>query len=107
VSIVRPTNYPSWLDGPTMDLGDSVYADWGSNTNGKRTHLIVTHTCGRQKTGWWSASIAFDVPENAETSRNKWQVVSWEPLTLSPSLQLNCGCPLGHGFIQNGRWVRA
>lgn len=33
-----------------------------------------------------------------------WQVESWEPLTLSPSLLCSCG---DHGFIKQGRWVRA
>ena len=38
-----------------------------------------------------------------------WQVQSWEPLTLSPSLLCNpvkggCG---DHGFIKAGKWVRA
>ncbi|TCO57128.1 DUF6527 family protein [Actinocrispum wychmicini] len=34
-----------------------------------------------------------------------WQVESWEPLTLSPSLFCRtCG---DHGFIREGRWVPA
>ena len=31
-----------------------------------------------------------------------WQVLSWEPLTLQPSLLCHCG---DHGLIQDGRWV--
>lgn len=32
-----------------------------------------------------------------------WDVLSWEPLTLSPSLLCKvCG---SHGFIQSGTWV--
>lgn len=34
-----------------------------------------------------------------------WQVQSQEPLTLSPSL-LCCACG-DHGFIRDGKWVRA
>lgn len=34
-----------------------------------------------------------------------WQVESWEPLTLSPSLL--CGRCGDHGFIREGRWVPA
>lgn len=30
-----------------------------------------------------------------------WQVESWEPLTISPSVLCSCG---DHGFIRNGRW---
>lgn len=34
-----------------------------------------------------------------------WQVVSWEPLTLSPSLLcMRCG---DHGFVREGKWVPA
>lgn len=33
-----------------------------------------------------------------------WDVVSWEPLTISPSFLCHCGF---HGWIQNGRWVPA
>ena len=41
------------------------------------------------------------VPERA-----RWQVASLEPETLeiSPSVLCSCG---DHGFIRNGRWVRA
>lgn len=35
----------------------------------------------------------------------EWDVVSWEPLTISPSLLcLDCGA---HGFIRDGKWVPA
>ena len=34
-----------------------------------------------------------------------WDVVSWDPLTLTPSLLCrSCG---DHGHITNGRWVKA
>jgi hypothetical protein len=37
--------------------------------------------------------------------REGWTVESWEPLTLSPSILRNeCGC---HGYIREGKWVRA
>jgi hypothetical protein len=32
-----------------------------------------------------------------------WTVESWEPLTISPSIQTGC-C---HGFIRNGKWQPA
>lgn len=43
---------------------------------------------------------------------SRWVVESWEPLTLSPSLLckavLSDGRPCDdHGFIRDGRWVRA
>lgn len=45
------------------------------------------------------------VSQQIDGGRARWQVVSWEPLTLSPSLLCRaCGM---HGFIQQGRWVPA
>lgn len=35
----------------------------------------------------------------------RWTVESWNPLTLSPSILCEiCG---DHGFIKNGKWVKA
>lgn len=56
---------------------------------------------GRPCAGW----IALDVPANDWLSADrKWQVESWDPLTLSPSLLCGCG---DHGFVRNGTWVPA
>jgi len=54
-------------------------------------------------------------PDNAKTcsgclswdaaDANHWDLISLEPLTLSPSLLCNaCGA---HGFIREGKWVPA
>ena len=50
--------------------------------------------------------IHFDVPGAREVfgEEHVWQVLQWEPLTVAPSLLCHCG---DHGFIRNGRWVRA
>jgi hypothetical protein len=51
-----------------------------------------------------SGFVHFDLPEVVTVFPNhpKWQVVSWEPLTLSPSILCRrCG---DHGFIRNGKW---
>lgn len=39
--------------------------------------------------------------------RPTWEVQSWDPLTISPSVLCNGnhGCGGYHGFIQNGTWV--
>ena len=53
------------------------------------------------------SAVHFDIPEALLMGgeRNVWRVESWDPLTLSPSLLcLLCG---DHGFIREGRWVRA
>lgn len=65
--------------------------------------------------------ITFDSPSMRATGkpdRALWQVQSWEPLTISPSLLCKMpkfgpdgpipGTECGdHGFIREGRWVRA
>lgn len=49
--------------------------------------------------------ITFDSPIAREVFHGPfWLVESWDPLTLSPSLLCACG---DHGFIKNGKWVRA
>jgi Family of unknown function (DUF6527) len=37
--------------------------------------------------------------------RPMWQVTSWEPLTLTPSLL--CGACGDHGWIRAGAWIRS
>ncbi len=51
-------------------------------------------------------SVLFDLPQNADfPDHAKWQVISEEPLTLSPSLLCTiCGA---HGWIRDGAWVSA
>lgn len=48
--------------------------------------------------------ITIDTPETQKvfSAYPKWQVGSWEPLTLTPSVLCSCGW---HGFITAGRWV--
>lgn len=94
-----------WADLPTdiiIDLGnDTKYSkvvdkdkkwiginEWHLNPNGE--------LCG----GW----VPFDVKSDYINPNNptKWTVESYEPLTLSPSLQCTtCG---HHGHIRNNRW---
>lgn len=54
-----------------------------------------------------SSGVHFDLPQLGEAGLGShvWQVESWEPLTLSPSLLCRrCG---DHGFIRDGRWIPA
>jgi len=51
-------------------------------------------------------AIWFDCPVVNEVfaGHPKWTVESWEPLTCSPSFLCHCG---DHGFIKQGKWIRA
>lgn len=52
-----------------------------------------------------AGGVNFDLPEvRAITKQAVWQVESWEPLTISPSVLCSCG---DHGFIREGKWVTA
>lgn len=56
---------------------------------------------GKPCIGW----ILFDTSANRDwPAERKWQVESWDPITLSPSLLCRCG---DHGFVRNGTWVPA
>lgn len=54
------------------------------------------------------SAINFDIPEMVKAklgAGHVWQVHSFDPLTVSPSLLcMRCG---DHGFIRDGRWVPA
>jgi hypothetical protein len=67
----------------------------------ERAGAVISH-------GSCEAAVHFEgtqLHEFYRDGKNFWTVVSWEPLTLSPSvLCRKCG---DHGFIRDGRWVRA
>ena len=48
-------------------------------------------------------SVTFDLPVNAG-EKKLWKVLSWSPLTLSPSIEDKTCSEHLHGYIVNGRW---
>jgi hypothetical protein len=66
----------------------------------------VLHLSDKSETGKCEGFITFDgeVQRQVFAAVAKWQVQSWEPLTVSPSLLCSCG---DHGYIREGKWVRA
>lgn len=56
--------------------------------------------------GYCEGAIHPDTPEVRQvmSPHALWQVESWEPLTLSPSILCHCG---EHGYINQGKWVSA
>lgn len=100
------------------DLGHGVrysFAGWSPDRelNPQFAHLpdverymvLLEHQCGDRR-------VANGCTLDSEVSREldpdprpRWEVVSWEPLTLNPSI-LCLSCQL-HGWIRDGRWVPA
>jgi hypothetical protein len=67
---------------------------------------IIDHPHGVYGHLQCSGAVTFDTPtmRQVRPESSLWQVESWEPLTISPSVQCSCG---DHGFIRNGRWEPA
>lgn len=82
-----------------VDLGGGAWYSRVVNKDGVWIGINEWHrhpTTGQWCGGW----VAFDIPECTWTSR--WQVRSFDPLDLSPSLL--CTTCQHHGFIRGGRW---
>lgn len=66
---------------------------------------LVWHQAPDGKECLSAATLAGEVQARIEPRKPVWDVVRWEPLTLSPSLLCTaCG---DHGFVRDGRWVPA
>lgn len=88
-----------------LDLGHGVtltFTAWGDH---ERVGYLLDH---RKPDGSrCEGGGLFDLPgvREAFPDRAVWTVESWEPLTLSPSLQ--CTACSHHGFVRQGFWVPA
>lgn len=87
-----------------IDLGDGYSIKFVAYKNDPRAGARVRHN--RSDGTPCEGFISFEgSPWAAEFEKPVvWQIQSWDPLTMSPSLLCSCG---DHGFIQNGKWVRA
>ncbi len=100
-----------------IDLGDGHFVSFTSwapdrKLNPQWAHLpdndriggIIRHIKpdGQQCEG----SIWFDCEQTRQvfSSRPRWTVSCWEPLTCTPSFLCHCG---DHGFIRDGKWEKA
>jgi len=95
-----------WLEYISWAPDRALNPQWAGMPDIPRAGAHVGHRrpdTGAECTGF----IFFDVPGIDQISTgadNRWQVESWEPLTIAPSLLCGCG---DHGFIRSGKWVRA
>jgi hypothetical protein len=103
--------------GERLDLGDGhtgEFVQWAPDRelNPQHAHLpdvekyamLIFHQnwAGGDCVGM--VTFAGDVQSKVDPHHATWDVQSREPLTISPSVLCSCG---DHGFIRDGRWVRA
>jgi hypothetical protein len=97
-------SYYGWA--PDRDLNPQ-YADWPDAPKaGCHVAHVLRPDDGQawcRERGYCMGAIMFE-GQLPPGDGSYWQVQSWEPLTVSPSLLCHCG---DHGFIREGRWVRA
>jgi hypothetical protein len=107
-----------------LDFGSGVRACWTSWAPDRdlnpqyegipdveRWGMILDHPDARDPAQRCHSGLTFAGPVQAQLEPNRpvWQVESWEPLTLSPSILCapdKGGCGL-HGYIRGGLWVPA
>lgn len=106
------------MDEDGVDIGHGVtirYAGWSPDRDLnpqydgipdiERHVVLVAHTTPDGRPCMSGATLDSETARRFESPDSLWTVVSWEPLTLWPSLLCRmCG---HHGFIRDGRWVPA
>jgi hypothetical protein len=91
----------------TIDIGHGVKIAFVTNGAGEEIGILEEHPAVTESAamldGRCCGSVFWSVPEGDQ--RPTWQLVSRDPLTLSPSLLCRvCG---NHGWIRNGKWEPA
>jgi len=87
-----------------LDLGDGHWLDW-SEWQGQRCGGIITHTTTKTETGFCSGAFWLASFTGYEHGHPKWQMSgTFERPTLNPSFMCHCK---DHGFVRDGKWVRA
>lgn len=89
-----------------LDLGDGHWLTW-SAFHEKTCGGIITHTSEKTESGLCSGAFWINDEYHKASGRTGpvWQMNGGpECPTLSPSFVCHCG---DHGFIREGKWVRA
>lgn len=106
------------MSADVIDLGDGHTGEWSGWHPDRELNpqhegvpdvekwgLVIHHTAPNGAACAGFVTLDGDVQRHVEPHRaNRWTVENWNPLTLSPSVLCSCG---DHGFIREGRWVRA
>jgi hypothetical protein len=85
-------------------VGISFWHRWPREQHPEPAGLMEEHRDARDPSKRCAGSIRFKGRGEGPTEK-AWEIVTWEPLTLSPSLLCTaCG---HHGWIRDGKWVPA
>lgn len=94
-----------------LNLGSGHWLRWTSSMQGEqRIGATIIHPAGPKatsETGYCMSGVMFAGTQYERDHAGEhafWQLESYEPLTISPSVLCSCG---DHGFIREGRWVPA
>lgn len=96
------------MDGPDrQDLGDNHEIIWSSYEGQKRVGANVKHltSAGEVCNGFIAIKGRSWEQSFQPGTIQSWDMVQEEPVSLQPSI-LCRGCG-DHGYITNGRWVKA
>src|SRR5260221_14686088 len=95
---------PDWLgldQEKIVWLDDNHAVRWTPSKDDRQpTSGVLLH---RIENDIWCYGTFFLSSENNLPGSMVWELVSKEPLTLSPSFMCHCGH--SHGFIREGLWV--
>jgi hypothetical protein len=98
------------LPADAIDLGHDTFYTKKIDDDSKWVGLYEWHKCDKRE--YYNAGCIRFVLPDAESGYVRssdygiaWDVISLEPLTLSPSLA--CGTCGHHGWIRDGKWVPA
>jgi len=81
-----------------VDLGDSHWLLWADLNGESHYGAWVKHLSPYG--GFCGGFVRFLGPEGDK----RWELISVNPPTFSPSLLCSCG---DHGWVRDGKWVRA
>lgn len=70
----------------------------------ERYGLLIKHSTPEGNACMGSVIFNSEAAERINPGKDYWEVESWIPLTLSPSILCSCG---DHGFLREGRWIPA
>ena len=90
--------YVSWAPDRALNPQHADLADV------ERYGILLKHSTPEGNACMGTVVFESEAAKRVSPGKDVWQVESWTPLTLSPSVLCSCG---DHGWIKEGRWIPA